>query len=173
MQYAAENKERFRILNDTSVDAPVLKEFTVKPEILFFADIDEPGKGNYWINEKMAEYYSLADFCFLSLRDEGAVSWTIPGKLQEYMSAGKAILAAINGDAKFVIEDAHCGVCVGFDDCHELAKVIVDYSKDKTQLKSYGENARNYYLKHFTLAKHVDSLEKELERLMNKNDVIE
>ena len=58
VQYAAENKERFRILNDTSVDAPVLKEFTVKPEILFFADIDEPGKGNYWINEKMAEYYN-------------------------------------------------------------------------------------------------------------------
>ena len=118
--------------------------------------------------EQMAEYYSIADFCFLSLRDEGAVSWTIPGKLQEYMSSGKAILAAINGDAKFVIEDAQCGVCVGFDDSHELAKVIVEYSKDKTQLKTFGENARNYYLKHFTLAKHVASLEKEFDALLKK-----
>lgn len=110
--------------------------------------------------EKMADYYEDADICFLSLRDEGAVSWTIPGKLQEYMSAGKTILAAINGDARFVIEDAQCGVCVNYDDSVGLSKVILDFVKNKKRLLSFGHNSRAYYLKHFTLAKHVDALEK-------------
>ena len=57
-RYAAENKERFRVLNDPSVDVAVLREFTDAPDILFFADIDDPGNGNYWINLKMAEYYN-------------------------------------------------------------------------------------------------------------------
>lgn len=114
--------------------------------------------------EKMPEYYSMADFCFLSLRDEGAVSWTIPGKLQEYMSAGKPILAAINGDARFVIQDARCGVCVDFDNNKKLSEVILEFSKDKTKLSWYGNNARDYYLEYFTLRKHVDAVEKELKK---------
>lgn len=119
--------------------------------------------------EKMKEYYSLADFCFLSLRDEGAVSWTIPGKLQEYMSASKPVLAAINGDAKFVIDEANCGVCVGCNDVLGLSNALVYYSNEKKSLKLFGENARSYYVSHFTLRNHVDSLELELERLCNKN----
>lgn len=112
--------------------------------------------------ETMPKYYAMADFCFLSLRDEGAVSWTIPGKLQEYMSAGKPILAAINGDAKFVIDDAQCGVCVDYNDSKKLSEVILDYSRVKDNLRVFGVNARDYYLKNFTLKKHVNDLEGEL-----------
>ena len=119
--------------------------------------------------EKMAQYYAMADFCFLSLRDEGAVSWTIPGKLQEYMSAGKSVLAAINGDTRFLLEDARCGVCVDYNDPAGLASLIVKYSKDKSILATWGKNARDYYLSHFTLESHVDALEKELIRLNDGN----
>ena len=112
--------------------------------------------------ETMPKYYAMADFCFLSLRDEGAVSWTIPGKLQEYMSAGKPILAAINGDARFVIEDAQCGECVDYNDSKKLSEVILEYSRKKDNLRVFGVNARKYYREHFSLKKHVDDLENEL-----------
>lgn len=117
--------------------------------------------------EKMPEFYAMADFCFLSLRDEGAVSWTIPGKLQEYMSAGKPILAAINGDAKYVIEDSHCGICIDFNDFDGLAKVILFYAKNKEDLVQFGVNAREYYLKYFTLCKHVDVLESVIHKMLS------
>ena len=117
--------------------------------------------------EMMPRYYAMADFCFVSLRDEGAVSWTIPGKLQEYMSAGKPVLAAINGDAKFVIDDAQCGVCVDYNNTAKLASVILGYARDKNDLIEFGINSRNYYLKYFTLEKHVDVLEKQLRELVH------
>ena len=118
--------------------------------------------------DKMPDYYSMADFCFLSLRDEGAVSWTIPGKLQEYMSAGKPILAAINGDAKYVIKDSQSGACVDFNDVKELSKLILYYSKNKESLPQFGLNARSYYLNHFTLASHVNALENEFNNVVIK-----
>ena len=116
--------------------------------------------------EMMPKYYALADFCFLSLREEGAVSWTIPGKLQEYMSAGKPILAAINGDARFVIEEAQCGECVDYNDKTRLASVILNYTQNKKKIQLYGVNARNYYQKYFTLKNHVDVLEGQLSGLL-------
>lgn len=112
--------------------------------------------------DRMPEFYSTADFCFLSLRDEGAVSWTIPGKLQEYMSAGKPILAAINGDARFVVEDAKCGVCVDCDDYQILASTVTYFITHRDELKDMGLNSRAYFEKYFTLQKHVDALEREL-----------
>ncbi len=49
---------------------------------------------------EMPNYYGLADVCLVSLRDKGAVSLTIPGKVQEYMSAAKPIFAPITGDTE-------------------------------------------------------------------------
>lgn len=48
----------------------------------------------------MPKYYGIADVCLVSLRDKGAVSLTIPGKVQEFMSAAKPILAPITGDTE-------------------------------------------------------------------------
>ena len=115
--------------------------------------------------EMMPKYYAMADFCFLSLRDEGTVSWTIPGKLQEYMSAGKPILAAINGDARFIIDDAQCGECVDYNDTTQLASIILFYAQNKEKIQSYGINARSYYQKYFTLENHVDMLEEQFLKL--------
>ena len=118
--------------------------------------------------EKMPEYYKMADVCIVSLRHEGVVGWTIPGKVQEYMSAGKAILGCIDGDTKVVINEAKCGLCCEAEDVQAYAANIVRMISDKDRLKEYGQNARKYYLDHFTLEKHVDELEKEFKTLVNK-----
>lgn len=118
--------------------------------------------------EKMPDYYKIADACIVSLRDEGAVGYTIPGKLQEYMSAGKAILGSINGDAEVVINDAKCGLCSKAEDLEGLKKNMVYMIEHKDKLTEWGNNARIYYEQHFTLTKHVDVLELEFQELLNK-----
>ncbi len=115
---------------------------------------------------EMPLYYSIADVCLVSLKDKGIVGYTIPGKLQEYMSAGKAILGCINGDAASVIMESGCGLCVNAGDDKKLAEKIQLMAKNKKCLKEYGLNAKKYYIKNFTLEVCVNKLEKKLLQLV-------
>ena len=118
---------------------------------------------------EMPKYYAIADVCLVSLRDEGAVSLTIPGKVQEYMSAGKPILAPIPGDTEFVIKDARCGRALKNDDIDGIATTIKEWVENPSVLQEMGQHSRRYYEEYFTREKHVDVLEQELETLIENN----
>lgn len=108
--------------------------------------------------EEMPKYYSIADVCIVSLKDEGITGYTIPGKIQEYMSAGKTILACINGDTIDLINKSKCGLGVPANDDKKLANVMEVLIEQKNLLNEYGKNARAYYENNFTLKHHVDEL---------------
>lgn len=108
--------------------------------------------------EDVSKFYDIADICYVSLKDEGVVGNTIPGKIQEYMSAGKPILASIKGDAADLIRSAKCGLCVSPGDVEELAKAIVKFSDSGTDLEEMGKNSRKFYETHFTIEKYVNHL---------------
>jgi glycosyltransferase involved in cell wall biosynthesis len=112
--------------------------------------------------DQMREFYELSHVCIVSLRTEGVVSYTIPGKLQEYMSAGRAILGSISGDADRVIKEAECGLCSESDDVEAFKANMWYMIRHKNQLRTWGENARKYYLNRFTLSKHIEKLEEEM-----------
>lgn len=117
---------------------------------------------------EMPTFYKKADACLLTLANVSKIGFTIPGKLQNYMAAGKPIIASIGGDAPKVIQEAECGICANPDDPKALADAIVEFVNNKSKFIQFGENARNYYLKHFTLNRHVDMLEDELRQLLLK-----
>lgn len=117
--------------------------------------------------DEMPKYYSIADICIVSLKDEGFVGHTIPGKLQEYMSAGKAILGCINGDACQIVENARCGLVVKADDSMGLAKCIVELCGNQAKVKRFSENSRAYYEKHFKMSTHCSNLLKHLDGMIN------
>lgn len=117
-------------------------------------------------SSKMPLFYAIADVCLVSLKDNGIVGYTIPGKLQEYMSAGKAVLGCINGDAATIIRSANCGYCVSANDHISLAKKMEDMINNKERLLEYGRNAKNYYYNHFTLDSHVNELVSVLDKMI-------
>lgn len=108
--------------------------------------------------EEMPKYYSIADVCIVSLKDEGFVGYTVPGKLQEYMAAGKAILGCINGDAAKIINEAKCGIVVNAGDYISLSKCIENLVSDEDLLSLYSINSRKYYLENFRLGVYIDKL---------------
>ena len=54
-KYRQEEEKRIEILMNESIPDPVLKEFSVKPYLLFYEDIEED-TGN-WKNIRMSQYY--------------------------------------------------------------------------------------------------------------------
>lgn len=107
--------------------------------------------------EEMPKYYAMADAMLVTLADKRAISYTLPGKVQSYMAAGKAILASANGEISVVLSDAKCGLCVKAHDSEGLAKTIREL--DINELKKMGENAKDYYNRNFSKKTHIDMIE--------------
>ena len=112
--------------------------------------------------EQIRSFYEIADVCVLGLREEGAVSNTVPAKLQEYMSAGKPILGSIGGDAASIIQQARCGIAVEPENTQALYMGINFFLDANNDISDMGKNARLYYEKHFTVGCVVEKLESAL-----------
>lgn len=99
---------------------------------------------------EMPDFYSMASALLVTLKDDDFISYTLPGKVQSYMAAGKPIIGAINGETKRVIEQAECGLCCAAEDYLELATIVKQFALDTTKHKMYAANSRNYYEYHFS-----------------------
>lgn len=108
--------------------------------------------------EEMPSFYEKADAMLITLQADPVLSMTLPGKVQSYMAVGKPIIGAIDGETKKVIEDAKCGYCGKADDAEALAENIRKFIKNPEK-DLMGENARDYYEKHFEQEKFMDQLE--------------
>ncbi|MCR5591886.1 MAG: glycosyltransferase family 4 protein [Lachnospiraceae bacterium] len=108
--------------------------------------------------EEMPKFYSMADAMIVTLAG-GMISYTLPGKIQSYMAAGKAVIAAADGETKTVIEESGCGLCAPAGDEKALAE-LADKMAAQNDFARMGENSRKYYNLHFTKKNHVDLIEK-------------
>lgn len=111
--------------------------------------------------EEMPKFYSMADAMIVTLANNDLISYTLPGKIQSYMAAGKAVIASANGETKAVVDEAGCGACAPAEDEKELAR-IADEMAAAGDFARMGQNARDYYDKHFTKKNHIDLIEKML-----------
>lgn len=98
---------------------------------------------------EMPKYYALADCFIITMVNNEVVNSTLPAKVQSYMLAGKPIVGAISGEVKDVIFEANCGYCCDSGNATELAKIITKVYNEKNKLDNFGQNAYQYYKKHF------------------------
>ena len=125
-------------------------ELNVQNKIIFHGRVSR---------ETLWENYKTADAFLLTLKDEGIIGFTVPAKLQEYMSGNRPIIAAIGGAAEEIITSAECGVCVPAGDHKALASAIEDFVLNAASYKIFAENGRKHYEENFTLDKFMFSLE--------------
>ena len=63
---------------------------------------------------EMPSFYAKADAMLVTLVDDATLSLTLPGKVQSYMAAGKAVIGAINGEtARLVCRYPRTSCCDG------------------------------------------------------------
>ena len=109
--------------------------------------------------DDIASYLKQADLLLIHLRDEKLFEITIPSKTQSYMSIGKPILMAANGDASDLIKKSKSGICCRPMNSLELTSTILDIKKlNKSDLELMGKNAKNFYNKNLSLSIGVENL---------------
>ena len=107
----------------------------------------------------MPTFYKYADVLVFSLTDLPIFKMTLPGKVQSYMSSGKAIIAMIDGESSEIINEANCGFAVGPNDIQGFSKIInrcIALSDD--ELNELGNNGKNFALKEFQFSTQLTKL---------------
>lgn len=111
----------------------------------------------------MPVFYDKSDCLLLALKDNEILNLTIPAKMQAYMSAGKPVVAMINGDAARLIESADCGIAVPASCPEKLVQAIRRLKAlPSSRLRSMGMNGRAYSEEHF----NKENILNDLYRLM-------
>ena len=120
--------------------------------------------------EAMREYYEMADAMLITLRKDKFLSYTLPGKVQSYMAAGKPIIGAIDGETSRVIKDAECGLVCDAEDYLTLANYILEFSKLKSYDR-YASQSKQYYQSQFSKESFMNLLENKLIDLKENSHV--
>lgn len=112
---------------------------------------------------EMKHFYGMADAMIVSLKDEPVLASTLPGKVQSYMAAGRAVVGSIGGETATLIREAECGVCAAPENAQELAEKLQVLLDNPEKFREYGKNARAYYHKHFRKETFMERLVSVLE----------
>jgi len=122
-----------------------------------------------YINEKyMPLILNKSTLLYISLKNDEVLNSTIPSKFQNYLAAGKPILASISGETANIINECQCGVVCPPEDSIELSKAILKMKKlSLSILDSMGNNGKKYFLKHYHPNQVIDRLCMHINKLVN------
>ncbi len=98
--------------------------------------------------KEMPFVLASSDVCLAILQNIKMFRTTYPNKVFDYMAAGRATVLVIDGVIREVIETSNGGVFVQPGDDEQLAKTILELSKDPQRVRQMGINAREYLVEH-------------------------
>jgi glycosyltransferase involved in cell wall biosynthesis len=115
--------------------------------------------GQYPMHYMPLFYYHSA-YLVLPLRDTAIFSYTLPGKVQSYMSSGKPLVGMVNGEAAQVIGEAGCGYVASAGDHDHFAGLLdLCCSLDSSDRHKLGSLGKSYAYKNFRLESLIDKVE--------------
>lgn len=110
--------------------------------------------------ERMPEFFKGADALIVSLRAEPIFAMTIPGKVSAYLSAGRPILAMIDGEGAQVVREAGAGMVAPAGDGAELARLALQMAALPPEARAdMAAKARAYGQQQFDRASLISQLE--------------
>jgi glycosyltransferase involved in cell wall biosynthesis len=108
---------------------------------------------------------AAANACLAILKPIPLYATVYPNKVFDYMAAGRAVILAIDGVMREVIESAGAGIFVPPGDPAALAEAIRSLADDPTRTKAMGMRGRQHVEAHFdrnALAAQLEQLMQEL-----------
>jgi len=95
-------------------------------------------------HESIPAFISAADLCMVTLKRSDLFRTVIPTKLLECMSCARAVVVAVDGEARQLVEEARAGLFVEPGNGHALAEAIRELAPDVRRRIEMGMNGRQY-----------------------------
>jgi glycosyltransferase involved in cell wall biosynthesis len=118
--------------------------------------------------KEMPAVIAAADVCLAILQNLEMFRTTYPNKVFDYMASARPTVLVIDGVVREVIEASQGGAFVEPGNDEQLAKTILELSKDPQRVKQSGANAREYLVKHLDRRDKLAETLHLLERLVKK-----
>ncbi len=115
--------------------------------------------------ERIPAYVSAADLCLVVLKKSELFKTVIPTKLLEYMACERAVIVAVDGQARQIVEEAGAGIFVEPEDVKSLVEMIVALAKDPDGRQQMGVSGRRYIVDRYSREKTANSYVLVLESL--------
>jgi glycosyltransferase involved in cell wall biosynthesis len=116
--------------------------------------------------ERMPEFFKGADALIVSLKAEPIFAMTIPGKVSAYLSAGRPILAMIDGEGARVVQESGAGRVAAAGDGRGLAQQALALAAlTSSERDAMGERARAYARREFDRGRLINQLDAWLSQL--------
>ena len=103
--------------------------------------------------ERIPAYISAADLCLVMLKKTELFKTVIPTKLLEYMACERAVVVAVDGQARQIVEEAGAGVFVEPEKSGALVQAIHDLAEDPARRRQMGTSGRQYIVSKFSREK--------------------
>lgn len=105
---------------------------------------------------EVGAYLNAADALLVHLRKDPLFEITIPSKTQAYMTVGKPLLMAVDGDAADLVRQSGGGVVAESENPEALARAAEQLAAMPAEaLAAMGDKAQRFYREHLALAEGV------------------
>lgn len=124
--------------------------------------------------------FSAMDFIFKNsgcllalLKSDEIFTFTIPGKIQAYLSSGMPIIASMNGEGARIVQASGSGLTCAAEDSVGLANCVLKmYETPDSARALMGESGKKYYDEHFEINKQGKRLVEILQRRKIEDKII-
>jgi len=109
--------------------------------------------------EEIPKYTQIADGLFACLTKSELLDSTLPAKVFSYYAAGRPIVLAMDGEVQQIVSESGAGYAVDAEDSERLADSVIKlYNASADEHKTMGDNAKEYYFKHFERSLNMKKL---------------
>jgi len=100
--------------------------------------------------ENVPAFISASDVCLVMLKKADLFKTVIPTKMLEFMSCGRPVILAVDGQAREIVEAAHAGIFVEPENAGDLVKAIQMLAANPALCAEYGKKGREYIVQNLS-----------------------
>src|SRR2546425_8418264 len=100
--------------------------------------------------EKIPAYISASDACLVLLRKSSVFETVIPTKMLEFMSCGRPVILAVNGQAREILERSRGGLYVEPENPGAICDAIQHLQQQERLREGFGRNGREYIVQNLS-----------------------